>query len=312
MAPATPNCVVAVSEPTANASAIYRRASSKDGFPTLEVTTLYELFNRSVEKYGDLPALGRRPIDQAGGPLATLGAGNVADTLVVTQAAILAPLGEAPATHAVRAAAPAAAAACTCGAHTNQHLQPPHTWVHGTQNGKAGDYVFMTYSEAGEAVGQIASALATLGLGKADRVGVYGANCCEWMIAMQVGRDELRGYPCGCSRHGAARAALSSAARTSCASGRPATPYATLRAAPTDTPCAAPPRPPRPAPPRPAPPRPASQACNRMSYECVPLYDSLGETAIEFIMRHSEMAAVFVAGPKAGKLAQALQELQVR
>jgi acyl-CoA synthetase (AMP-forming)/AMP-acid ligase II len=54
------------------------------------------------------------------------------------------------------------------------------------------------------------------------------------------------------------------------------------------------------------------QACNRMSYECVPLYDSLGENAIEFILRHSEAAAVFVAGGKAPKLAAALGELKVR
>jgi hypothetical protein len=54
------------------------------------------------------------------------------------------------------------------------------------------------------------------------------------------------------------------------------------------------------------------QACNRMSYECVPLYDSLGEHAIEYVVRHSEMVAVFVQGPKMGKLAQALAALQVR
>ncbi|GBF96698.1 hypothetical protein Rsub_09440, partial [Raphidocelis subcapitata] len=56
----------------------------------------------------------------------------------------------------------------------------------------------------------------------------------------------------------------------------------------------------------------AMQACNRMSYECVPLYDSLGENAIEFILRHSEAAAVFVAGGKAGKLAAALGEIKAK
>jgi long-chain acyl-CoA synthetase len=53
------------------------------------------------------------------------------------------------------------------------------------------------------------------------------------------------------------------------------------------------------------------QACNRMSYECVPLYDSLGENAIEFIVRHSEVAAVFVAGGKLPKLLQAVEALKV-
>jgi long-chain acyl-CoA synthetase len=49
-----------------------------------------------------------------------------------------------------------------------------------------------------------------------------------------------------------------------------------------------------------------------MSYECVPLYDSLGENAVEFIMRHAEVAAVFVAAGKLGKLAPALNALLVR
>jgi hypothetical protein len=31
------------------------------------------------------------------------------------------------------------------------------------------------------------------------------------------------------------------------------------------------------------------QACNRMSMCCVPLYDSLGENAIEYIINHSEV-----------------------
>ncbi len=43
-----------------SASAIYRHAGSKDGFPKLEVNTLYELFTRSVEKYADKDCLGQR------------------------------------------------------------------------------------------------------------------------------------------------------------------------------------------------------------------------------------------------------------
>ncbi|KAI8471525.1 MAG: hypothetical protein J3K34DRAFT_416911 [Monoraphidium minutum] len=162
-----PDCIVAVGEGDATHSPIYRRNTSKDGYPTLEgVATLYELFSKSVEKYADLPALGHRVV----------------------------------------------------------------------QDGKAGDFQFMTYKEAGALVGQIASALAAHGLKRQARVGVYGANTEEWMIAMQ--------------------------------------------------------------------------ACNRMSYECVPLYDSLGENAIEFIVRHSEAVAVFVVASKAAKLAQAVDHLQ--
>eukprot|EP00798_Chlamydomonas_sp_ICE-L_P010286 gene10286-8208_t len=42
----------------------------------------------------------------------------------------------------------------------------------------------------------------------------------------------------------------------------------------------------------------AMQACNRMSYCCVPLYDSLGENAIEFIINHSEATLAFVSTTK--------------
>jgi hypothetical protein len=61
-----PGCIVAVEGPTANQSAIYRRASSAYGFPTLEkdgvaINTLYELFAASAAKHADLPALGHRP-----------------------------------------------------------------------------------------------------------------------------------------------------------------------------------------------------------------------------------------------------------
>lgn len=56
-------------------------------------------------------------------------------------------------------------------------------------NGKAGDYVFKTYAEVQKDVIQIASALRGLGIEPGQRVGVFGANCPEWMIAMQVRCD---------------------------------------------------------------------------------------------------------------------------
>ncbi len=49
-----------------------------------------------------------------------------------------------------------------------------------------------------------------------------------------------------------------------------------------------------------------SQACNRLNTVCVPLYDSLGENAIEFITNHSEATVVFVASDKLANLAKAL------
>lgn len=53
------------------------------------------------------------------------------------------------------------------------------------------------------------------------------------------------------------------------------------------------------------------QACNRQGLYCVPLYDSLGENAIEYILEHSESSAVFVETSKLGKLAAALPDVKV-
>merc|ERR1712144_26191 len=46
----------------------------------------------------------------------------------------------------------------------------------------------------------------------------------------------------------------------------------------------------------------AMQACNRINARCVPLYDTLGENAVEFISNHAECKAVFVSGQKLGNL----------
>lgn len=43
-----------------------------------------------------------------------------------------------------------------------------------------------------------------------------------------------------------------------------------------------------------------------MSLYCVPLYDSLGENAIEYIINHSEASVVFAASDKLANLAKAL------
>jgi long-chain acyl-CoA synthetase len=50
----------------------------------------------------------------------------------------------------------------------------------------AGEFEWMTYEQTAAAVGEVASGLAGLGLAAGNRVGVYGVNCPEWMIAMQV------------------------------------------------------------------------------------------------------------------------------
>eukprot|EP00878_Enallax_costatus_P008716 GHUV01009110.1.p1 GENE.GHUV01009110.1~~GHUV01009110.1.p1 ORF type:complete len:512 (+),score=126.28 GHUV01009110.1:442-1977(+) len=49
------------------------------------------------------------------------------------------------------------------------------------------------------------------------------------------------------------------------------------------------------------------QACNRMSYVCVPLYETLGESAIEYILEHSEAQVAVVAGKRLSRVASALK-----
>lgn len=99
-----------------SASAVFRNISSKDGFPTAEVSTLYELFDRSAKKFADAKCLGFRP--------------KKGDTV--------------------------------------------------------GPYEFYTYAETAAKVADVASGLHSLGVAAQSRVGVFGTNCPEWMIAMQV------------------------------------------------------------------------------------------------------------------------------
>jgi len=98
----------------------------------------------------------------------------------------------------------------------------------------AGPFVFKTYKEVGEEVVNLASGLRAIGVEPKQRVGVFGPNCAQWMVAMQ--------------------------------------------------------------------------ACNRLSGVCVPLYDSLGENAIEFIINHSEAVVAFVAADKYANLVKALDK----
>ena len=105
----------------------------------------------------------------------------------------------------------------------------------GARTGKGGEYEWMTYKEVDEKVTRIGSAMAAVGLNAHDRVGVYGPNSPEWMMAMQ--------------------------------------------------------------------------GCNRMNIYCVPLYDTLGENAIEYIVKHSEASVLFVHGNKLEVFAKALPSL---
>ena len=102
--------------------------------------------------------------------------------------------------------------------------------------GADGQFAWLTYQETAERAAAIASAMAAVGVSPHGRAGVYGANCPEWMLAMQ--------------------------------------------------------------------------ACNRMTIYCVPLYDSLGENAIEYIINHSESSIIFTQTHKFGMLAKALPNVK--
>ena len=56
----------------------------------------------------------------------------------------------------------------------------------GARTGPGGAYAWLTYSEVEELAGAVASAMAGRGVGARARAGVYGANCPEWMVAMQA------------------------------------------------------------------------------------------------------------------------------
>lgn len=99
-------------------------------------------------------------------------------------------------------------------------------------DGTRGPYEWRTYAQVKEEVALLSSGLAQIGGAPGCKIGVFGGNCPEWMLAMQ--------------------------------------------------------------------------ACNRLNTVCVPLYDSLGENAIEFITNHSEATVVFVASDKLANLAKAL------
>lgn len=53
-------------------------------------------------------------------------------------------------------------------------------------NGAVGEYQFLSYKQVAEQVAQLASGMAAAGVQPQERVGVFGANSPEWMMAMQV------------------------------------------------------------------------------------------------------------------------------
>ncbi|KAL8555943.1 hypothetical protein ACS0TY_003675 [Phlomoides rotata] len=92
------------------------------------------------------------------------------------------------------------------------------------KDGKAGEYSWETYQQAYDAALKMGSAIRSRGVNPGDKCGIYGANCSEWIIAME--------------------------------------------------------------------------ACNSQSITYVPLYDTLGANAVEFIINHAEVSIAFVQESK--------------
>ncbi|PSR85930.1 Long chain acyl-CoA synthetase, partial [Actinidia chinensis var. chinensis] len=96
------------------------------------------------------------------------------------------------------------------------------------KDGKFGPYLWKTYKEVYEEVLLVGSALRASGAEPGSRVGIYGSNCPQWIVAME--------------------------------------------------------------------------ACNGHSLICVPLYDTLGPGAVNFIIDHAEIDFVFVQDKKVKEL----------
>ncbi|XP_010430575.1 PREDICTED: long chain acyl-CoA synthetase 3 [Camelina sativa] len=95
-------------------------------------------------------------------------------------------------------------------------------------DGKAGKYVWQTYKEVYDVVIKLGNSIRTIGVGKGEKCGIYGANSPEWIISME--------------------------------------------------------------------------ACNAHGLYCVPLYDTLGAGAIEFIICHAEVSLAFSEEKKISEL----------
>ncbi|GLT78103.1 hypothetical protein SLA2020_496490 [Shorea laevis] len=95
-------------------------------------------------------------------------------------------------------------------------------------DGKAGEYVWLTYKEVYDIVIRVGNSIRTCGVEEGGRCGIYGANCPEWVMSME--------------------------------------------------------------------------ACNAHGLYCVPLYDTLGAGAVEFIICHAEVSLAFVEEKKIPEL----------
>lgn len=100
-------------------------------------------------------------------------------------------------------------------------------------DGKAGDYVWLSYKEVYDIVIKVGNSIRHCGIGEGGRCGFYGANCAEWVMSME--------------------------------------------------------------------------ACNAHGIYCVPLYDTLGAGAVEFVICHAEVSIAFVEEKKIPELLKTLE-----
>ncbi|CAL9117115.1 long chain acyl-CoA synthetase 4-like [Musa acuminata AAA Group] len=100
-------------------------------------------------------------------------------------------------------------------------------------DGKAGEYVWITYKEVYDTVIKVGASIRSRGVDQGGRCGIYGANCPEWVVSME--------------------------------------------------------------------------ACNAHGIYCVPLYDTLGAGAVEFILCHAEVQIAFVEEKKIAEVLKTLQ-----
>ncbi|GJN04606.1 hypothetical protein PR202_ga22169 [Eleusine coracana subsp. coracana] len=129
-------------------------------------------------------------------------------------------------------------------------------------DGKAGDYEWQTYEEVHQKVLRVGSAIRSFGVKPGGHCGIYGSNCPEWVMAMQVTAVFFGFVRTVFYMHIILKFVLLF----------------------------------------------FLQACNSQGICYVPLYDTLGSNAVEFILDHAEISVAFVQESKIKSILAAVQK----
>ncbi|KAK9050483.1 hypothetical protein SSX86_030547 [Deinandra increscens subsp. villosa] len=62
----------------------------------------------------------------------------------------------------------------------------PNNRMLGQRDGKAGEYVWLTYNQVYETVLKVGDSIRSRGINKGARCGIYGTNCSKWVVSMQA------------------------------------------------------------------------------------------------------------------------------